>query len=86
MKHLQTSILGDSGISISGKIREYRSRVGIVEALIVIDLLILLFVDIDTIMQTLLDKKKLLEAEDQSIEMEVLLDFLNSTKRRKMEV
>jgi hypothetical protein len=37
-------------------------------------------------MQTLLDKKKLLEAEDQSIEMEVLLDFLNSTKKRKMEV
>ena len=37
-------------------------------------------------MQTLIDKKKLLESEDQSIEMKVLLDFLNATKKRKMEV
>lgn len=37
-------------------------------------------------MQTLIDKKKLLEAEDQSIELQVLLDFLTATKKRKMEV
>ncbi len=41
--------------------------------------------EINSIMQVLIDKKKLLEAEDQSIEMEVLLDFLNATKKRKME-
>ena len=41
--------------------------------------------EINSIMQVLLDKKKVLEAEDQSIEMEVLLDFLNATKKRKME-
>lgn len=78
LKQLQSSILNDSDIGITGN---------------PIESIVMLFpykpffpLEINTIMQVLLDKKKLLEAEDQSIEMEVLLDFLNATKKRKMDV
>jgi hypothetical protein len=42
--------------------------------------------DINSILTALLEKKKLLESEDQSIEVEVLLDFLNATKKQKLVV
>eukprot|EP01133_Synstelium_polycarpum_P001374 gene1374-1577_t len=35
--------------------------------------------------QALLEKKKVLEAQDQQVELDILLDFLNKTKAQKME-
>jgi len=48
--------------------------------------LIKLFLDINSMINSLLEKRKAMEAEDQSIEVEVMLNFLMTTKTQKHEV
>lgn len=73
-RQLQASVLNNDQLSVTG-IVPYASLLEIT-----------IVTDINSIINSLLEKRKVLEAEDQSIEVEVMLNFLMTTKNQKQEV